>query len=103
MGVLCRDAFDQSVSPVPEFFNDEVKNNTSLGNITIQSSPAAGDLDGDGLPEIIVGVGGFVDPGTGGVGGRQPAMARSDRVESLSSVTKENSNFLFEAGIPLMA
>ena len=63
------DAFDQSISPVPEFFNDEVKNNTNLGNITIQSSPAAGDLDGDDLPEIIVGVGGFVDLGTGGVGG----------------------------------
>jgi len=62
------DAFDQSISPVPEWFNDEVKNNTNLGNITIQSSPAAGDLDGDGIPEIIVGIGGFVDAVGGGGG-----------------------------------
>jgi hypothetical protein len=63
------DAFDQTVSPIPQWFNPEVKNNNQLGNITIQSSCAAGDIDGDQRPEIICGVGGFVDSGTGGSGG----------------------------------
>jgi hypothetical protein len=62
-------AFSKSVSPIPEWFNPEAKNNTQLGNITVQSSCAAGDIDGDAVPEIIVGIGGYVDVGSGGFGG----------------------------------
>ncbi len=54
-------AFDRGVSPIPKWFNGEFDSNTEVGNITIQSSPAAGDIDGDMIPEIIVGVGGLVD------------------------------------------
>jgi hypothetical protein len=63
------DAFDKSISPVSPWFNPEVKQNTSLGNITVQSSCAAGDIDGDTIPEIILGVGGWVDAGSEGAGG----------------------------------
>ncbi len=63
------DAFDKTVSPIPDWFNPEVKNNNSVGNVTIQSSCAAGDIDGDGIPDIICGVGGFVDAGSGGANG----------------------------------
>ena len=56
------DAFDKAISPVPEWFNPEVKENEALGNITIQSSCTAGDIDGDGIPEIIVGIGGWTEP-----------------------------------------
>ncbi len=62
------DAFNPVDSPVPAYANPELRNNTALGNITIQSSPAMGDIDGDTIPEIIVGVGGFVnDDPPGGV------------------------------------
>ncbi len=43
-------AFNRTISPVPDWFNVESKNNSSIGNVTIQSSCAAGDVDGDGLP-----------------------------------------------------
>ena len=49
------DAFDVSVSPIPEWFNREVRENSDVGNMTIQSSPAAGDIDGDGYAEIVCG------------------------------------------------
>ena len=63
------DAFDVSTSPIPEWFNRETRENTDVGNMTIQSSPAAGDIDGDGYPEIVVGTGGFVDAHTWAGGG----------------------------------
>ena len=62
------DAFDKTISPVPEWFNSEVKENEDLGNISVQSSCAAGDVDGDGIPEIIVGIGGWTEP-PGSIGG----------------------------------
>jgi len=34
----------------------------SMGDISVQSSPAVGDVDGDGRPEVVVGVGGFSGP-----------------------------------------
>jgi uncharacterized repeat protein (TIGR02543 family) len=66
-------AFNKTISPVPDWFNVEARNNTSIGNITIQSGCAGGDVDGDGLPDIICGVGGFVDPDRPG-GGKSTAF-----------------------------
>jgi hypothetical protein len=63
------DAFNKDISPVADWFSIEMQDNNNIGNVTIQSSCAAGDVDGDGVPDIVVGVGGFADLGTGGARG----------------------------------
>jgi hypothetical protein len=53
------------------------------GNPVIQSSPAAGDVDGDGEIEILVGVGGFSSNGSAPSGGGVVILSRTGQLERL--------------------